>query len=60
MKNNKAWQVMVDKLLPDNEPLKVHRGLLKNKEWRAREAGLDKAHKLKKSATLNSLSSRVI
>ena len=51
IKSTQGWQGMVDELLPDDRLLQVHRGLLQSKEWRAREAGLDKAYKLKKRYT---------
>ncbi|MFA6198248.1 MAG: hypothetical protein WC734_03805 [Patescibacteria group bacterium] len=46
---SKGWQELMDKHLPDETLLNVHKGLLKNHDWRAREAGLDKAYKLKGS-----------
>lgn len=44
---SKGWQQLVDKFLPDAKLLKVHSELLENKDWRARDAGLDKAYRLK-------------
>lgn len=44
---SKGWQKLMDKYLPDNKLLKVHRELLDNPDWRARDAGLDKAYKIK-------------
>lgn len=43
-----SWQVLVNKVLSDEKLIKVHAWLLKHKNWRARDAGLDKAYKLKK------------
>jgi len=48
IKNTKSWQNLLEAELPDDELLKVHKGLLQSKEWRARDAGLEKAYKLKK------------
>lgn len=44
---SKGWQELMEKYLPDKRLLKVHKGLLENKDWRARDAGLDKAYKVK-------------
>jgi len=48
IKNTKSWQNLVEDVLPDEMLLKTHRALLQHKEWRARDAGLEKAYKLKK------------
>ena len=48
IKGTKSWHSLVDTELSDEVLLKVHKGLLQNKEWRARDAGLEKAYKLKK------------
>src|SRR3989344_8542325 len=48
IKNTKSWQNLVEDVLPDEMLLKIHRALLQHKEWRARDAGLEKAYKLKK------------
>ncbi len=48
IKNTGSWQELVDAVLPDEVLLRTHRGLLEHKEWRARDAGLEKAYKLKK------------
>ena len=40
--------LLLEEEIKDEELLKVHRGLLKHKEWRARADGLDKAYKIKK------------
>ena len=44
---SKGWQQLMEKYLPDDRLLQVHRGLLGNKDWRARDSGLDKAYKIK-------------
>ena len=44
---SKGWQELMEKYLPDKGLLQVHKGLLKNNDWRARDAGLDKAYKIK-------------
>lgn len=44
---SKSWQQLTEKYLPDKKLLKVHKELLENKDWRARDAGLDKAYKVK-------------
>lgn len=43
----KSWQTLVDEQLPDELLAKVHKELLHQKEWRARDAALDMAYKLK-------------
>lgn len=49
LKRSVAWQELMEQHIPDDLLAKVHEGLLTNKkEWRARDAGLDKAYKLKK------------
>lgn len=44
---SRGFQELMSDALPDELLFRVHRELLKNKNWRAREAGLDKAYKLK-------------
>ena len=44
---SKGWQKLMEKYLPDKGLLQVHKGLLKNADWHARDAGLDKAYKIK-------------
>lgn len=44
---SKGWQQLMEKYLPDKSLLKVHKDLLENKDWHARDAGLDKAYKIK-------------
>ena len=44
---SKGWQELMEKYLPDKKLLKVHKELLENNDWRARDAGLDKAYKVK-------------
>lgn len=44
---SKGWQQLMEKYLPDDRLLQVHKGLLGNKDWRARDSGLDKAYKIK-------------
>ena len=44
----KAWQELLEEEIPDQLLTKVHKGLLKHKDWRARDAGLDKGYKVKK------------
>ncbi|MCK4473743.1 hypothetical protein KAU40_00550 [Candidatus Parcubacteria bacterium] len=41
------WQELIQKQLPDELLTKVHKELLSNDQWRARDAGLDKAYKIK-------------
>jgi len=48
IKNTKSWQNLLDTALPDGMLLEAHRELIKHEEWRARDAGLEKAYKLKK------------
>lgn len=48
LKETDSWKKLVDEKLSDEKLTKVHEGLLKHKEWRARDAGLDKAYKIKK------------
>ncbi|MDD5040204.1 MAG: hypothetical protein PHY34_03560 [Patescibacteria group bacterium] len=45
--DSKAWPELMDTALPDSKLLTVHKKLLNHKEWRANDAGLDKAYKLK-------------
>src|SRR3989344_4754928 len=48
IKNTRSWQNLVEDVLPDEMLLMAHKALLQHKEWRARDAGLEKAYKLKK------------
>ena len=43
-----AWQALMLMHISDQLLASVHHGLLIHKEWRARDAGLEKAYKLKK------------
>lgn len=44
---SKGWQVLMHDALPDEKLLQVHKGLLEHPDWHARDAGLEKAYKLK-------------
>ena len=44
---SKGWNQLLEEYISDDELAKVHKGLLKNKDWRARDAGLEKGYKLK-------------
>lgn len=44
---SRGWQQLMEKYLPDNKLLKVHKELLGNADWHARDSGLDKAYKIK-------------
>lgn len=44
---SKGWKELMAEALPDVILFQVHRGLLKNSNWRARDAGLEKAYRLK-------------
>lgn len=44
---SKGWQELMEKHLPDKNLLHIHKELLKNADWRARDSGLDKAYKIK-------------
>lgn len=46
---SKGWAELMADALPDEKLLSVHKGLLDHKDWRAREAGLDRAYRLKGS-----------
>lgn len=48
LKETASWQALTEEQLPDELLTNVHKGLLTHKEWRARDAGLDKAYKIKK------------
>jgi len=48
LKETESWQALVQQNIPDALLAKVHKGLLTNKNWRARDAGLEKGYKLKK------------
>jgi hypothetical protein len=43
----KTWQELTNEVLNDDLLVKVHKGLLKHKDWRARDAGLDKGYKVR-------------
>jgi len=47
LKRTDAWKELTDKELGDESLIKVHKKLLNHKQWRANDAGLDKAYKLK-------------
>ena len=44
---SKGWQQLMEKYLPDKKLLSVHKELLENPDWHARDSGLDKAYKIK-------------
>ena len=44
---SKGWQELMEKYLPDEKLAKVHQYLLNHKDWRAKDAGLDKGYKVK-------------
>ena len=44
----KGWQELMEKYLPDKKLAQVHKYLLNHKDWRAKDAGLDKAYKIKR------------
>ena len=44
---SKGWQELMEKYLPDKGLLQVHKELLENPDWHARDSGLDKAYKIK-------------
>jgi len=44
----KAWNELLEDQIPDTALVKVHKGLLAHKDWRARDAGLEKGYKIKK------------
>jgi hypothetical protein len=45
--NSQTWQDLTAEVLSDSELIKVHKELLSNKDWRARDAGLEKAYKIR-------------
>jgi len=45
---SKGWQELMEKYLPDKKLAQVHQYLLNHKDWRAKDAGLDKAYKIKR------------
>ncbi len=45
--SSKGWQDLMRDALPDEKLLQVHKGLLEHPDWHARDAGLEKAYKLK-------------
>lgn len=44
---SKGWEELMGDFFPDELLVKVHKSLLNDKNWRARNAALDKAYKLK-------------
>jgi hypothetical protein len=48
LQKTKAWQQLIDQELPDEELMAVNRELLNNPDWRARQAGLHFAYRIKK------------
>ena len=48
LKVTNAWQELMQQQIPDELLATVHHGLLKHKDWRARDSGLEKGYKLKK------------
>ena len=44
---SKGWQELMEKYLPDEKLAQVHKYLLNHKDWRAKDAGLDKGYKIK-------------
>lgn len=44
---SKGWQELMEKYLPDKKLAQVHQYLLNHKDWRAKDAGLDKGYKIK-------------
>lgn len=51
LQKTKTFQELAAKILPDELLTKVNLGLLKHREWQARNAGLDKAYKARKIYT---------
>jgi len=47
MTKTKGWEQLLKQYLPDKKLAEVHSKLLKHKDWRARDSGLDKGYKLK-------------
>ncbi len=43
---SRGWQELMKDYLSEENLLKTHQALLKSKNWRARDAALDKAYKL--------------
>lgn len=43
---SKAWRDLMERYLPDGELFTAHRGLLNHRDWRARNAALEKAYRL--------------
>ena len=44
---SKGWHALMKEYLPDKKLAEVHRFLLNHKDWRAKDAGLDKGYKIK-------------
>lgn len=44
---SQSWQKLMEKFLPDQKLLQVHKELLDNPDWHARNEGLDKAYRIK-------------
>ncbi len=45
--NSQTWQDLTADVLSDAKLMEVHKELLSNKDWRARDAGLEKAYKIR-------------
>ena len=56
---SKGWQELMEKYLPDKKLAQVHRYLLNHKDWRAKDAGLDKGYKIKGRYAPSDTSERV-
>lgn len=48
LKDTNSWQKLLSEQIPDALLTNTLRGLITHKEWRARDAGLEKALKIKK------------
>ena len=48
LKDTNSWQRLLNEQIPDDLLTKTLRGLITHTQWRARDAGLDKALKIKK------------
>ena len=48
LKDTISWQELLNEQIPDDLLTKTLRGLITHTQWRARDAGLDKALKIKK------------
>ncbi len=45
--DSKGWEKLMEKYIPDKKLAEVHKELLGNEDWRARDSGLDKGYKIK-------------